>query len=77
MTLEDWVPFVDLCNLPGGGKAIREVDDLKVIGRLNKGDVALVVHVSNRGGDIYLHGSGGSGWTFGAWLKVMVSSAQA
>ena len=63
---------IDLYSLPGGAKAFRGTEDLRVIGRLEKKDLALVVATERTdGGSVYVVGPHGGGWAFGAFLTIV------
>lgn len=69
VSIVEWTDAVELYNVPGGNK--QDYSEPKVIGKMLRADAALVLYVTKLGGDVYVHGPHGSGWTFGAFLTVM------
>jgi len=54
-----------LHSVPGG------TVDVRTIGRMTAQDVALVIGVTAGCASVYVVGPNGSGWTFGAMLKLV------
>ena len=68
----DWTDEpIDLFNLPGGTSSVGS-ETVKVVGKLQPRDVALVVSIERAdGSNVYVIGPHGGGWAFGAFLKVV------
>lgn len=74
----DWAEEgVDLYSVPGGTShetVIVTVDgeQVRCVGHLKKTDVGLVISIERTdGGSVYVTGANGSGWAFGAFLRIV------
>ena len=68
----DWhIEPLDLFDVPAG--RIKVMDKpCRVIGRLEHNDIALVISTERTdGGCVYVIGPNGSGWAFGAFLRII------
>lgn len=64
-----WEDSTQLYSVPS------DIKDVRVIGWLEKRDVALVVTADRSDGSrVYVVGPHGGGWTFGALLKILVEA---
>lgn len=63
--LTDPSETLPLHSVPGG------TVDVRTIGRMTTNDIALVIGVTAGCASVYVIGPGGSGWTFGAMLKLV------
>lgn len=61
-----------LYNVPGGVMRVL-AEDVRAIGFMKLGDVALVIaRERTRAGEVYVVGPRGGGWAPGAFLKILV-----
>ena len=62
---------IPLYNKTGTNVPFYEASDVRVIGHLEKSDIAIIIGTTRSGVDVYVVGPHGSGWTFGALLSVV------